>query len=127
MPSRSDPQALIPLTAPVFNILLTLSEGEMHGYAIIREVDRRTGGQVRLGSGTLYAALRRMLEAGLVEESEERPARESDDERRRYYRMTPFGLEVASAEAERMWKLVRQASERNLLSGPLPSGLSEGD
>ena len=110
-----DPQDLIPLTAPVFNILLTLADGDMHGYAIIQEVGRRTRGQVRLGSGTLYAAIRRMLKAGLIEECEERPAPEADDERRRYYRITEYGARVASAEAERMWRLVSLAKERQLL------------
>ena len=114
------PEELIPLTPPVFHILMALADGEMHGYAIIQEVDRRTDGQVRLGSGTLYAAIKRLLASRLIEECQERPAPEADDERRRYYRIAGFGLQVAEAEAQRLAQLVRLAGEKKLLTR-LPS------
>ena len=114
MPDRS-PHELLPLTPAVFQILLALSEGEKHGYAIMREVERTTDGLVKMGPGTLYGALKRSMAAGLVVESDERPDPEMDDERRRYYRLTPFGLWVAAAEAERLERLVEDARVRRLL------------
>src|ERR1700674_3933617 len=96
------PQDLLPLTPPVFHILLALSEGERHGYGIMQEVSADTGGSLQLGPGTLYGCLKRMLSARLVEESDERPDPDLDDERRRYYRMTDFGVRTLRAEAERL-------------------------
>lgn len=93
---------LIPLTAPVFHILLALADEERHGYGIMQDVASQTGNTLQLGPGTLYGCLKRMLVAGLVEESDERPDPMLDDERRRYYRMTPLGKRVVRAEAERM-------------------------
>jgi DNA-binding PadR family transcriptional regulator len=101
MKERS-PQELLPLTPPVFHILLSLAGEERHGYGIMQDVARQTEGALQLGPGTLYGCLKRMLAAGLVEESEERPDTELDDERRRYYRMTPFGKRVVRAEAQRL-------------------------
>ena len=121
-PDVRDPRTAIPLTQPVFHILLTLVEGEKHGYAMIQEVERRTEGRVRLGSGTLYAAIKRLLSSNMIEECEQRPAPEADDQRRRYYRITDFGRQVATAEAERLARLVRLAGEKNLLKR-LPSVL----
>jgi len=112
---RRDPRSLLPLTLPVCHILLALADGERHGYAIILEIARRTDGAVRLRTGTLYTALARMLKLGLIEESAERPDPESDDERRRYYRITPFGREVAKAEAARMRALVALAADKKVL------------
>lgn len=96
------PQELLPLTPPVFHILLSLAGEERHGYGIMQDVAQQTDGALQLGPGTLYGCLKRMLTAGLVEESEERPVTELDDERRRYYRMTAFGRRVVRAEAQRL-------------------------
>lgn len=104
---------LLPLTPAVFHILLALAEGERHGYAIMREV--QTAGKMRLGPGTLYGSIRRMLSDGMIEESEARPDPALDDERRRYYRLAPFGRRVAEAEAERLQALTRTAQARGLL------------
>ena len=112
-----DPEELLPLTPAVFHILLALADGERHGYGVIKEVDARTEGSVRLGPGTLYGSIKRMLEEGLIEESGERPDPELDDERRRYYRLTKFGRRVAVAEAERLSRLVASARAKRLLSG----------
>jgi len=103
------PDSLLPLPAATFHILMTLSGEDRHGYAIIQEVASRTGGEVRLSAGTLYRSIQRMLEQGLLVEISERPAPELDDERRRYYRITRFGTEVARAEARRLAELVRLA------------------
>jgi DNA-binding PadR family transcriptional regulator len=101
MKERS-PQELLPLTPPVFHILLSLAGEERHGYGIMQDVAQQTEGALQLGPGTLYGCLKRMLAAGLVEESDERPDTELDDERRRYYRMTAFGKRVVRAEAQRL-------------------------
>src|SRR6516165_3738532 len=102
-------ESILPLTPAVFHILIALADGETHGYAIMQEVARRSGGSVRLGPGTLYGAIGRLLEDGLIEESEERPDPKMDDTRRRYYRLTRFGGEVLAAETERLAQLVRAA------------------
>lgn len=102
-------QSLLPLPLPVFHMLLALCEGDRHGYALKREILRRTNGKLNLGSGALYGSISRMLEQGLIEESEERPDPHLDDERRRYYRITPLGRRVAQAEAIRLQQLVRLA------------------
>jgi len=107
----------LPLTPAVFYILLALADGERHGYAIMREVAAQSGGRVRLGPGTLYGSIRRMLSDGIIEESAARPDPALDDERRRYYRLTPFGRRVAEAEAARLQELTRAARERGLLPG----------
>ncbi len=119
-----DPRSLLPLTPAVLHILLALADEERHGYGVMREVESRTGGEVRLGPGTLYGAIKRMLAEGLIEESVERPDPEIDDQRRRYYRITDFGRRVAGAEAERLASLVSAAREKKLISGPrfLPEG-----
>src|SRR3974390_1001057 len=96
------PRELLPLTQPVFHILLALADEERHGYSIMQDVSRQTDDALQLGPGTLYGCLKRMLAAGLVEESDERPDPLLDDERRRYYRMTPFGRRVVRAEAQRL-------------------------
>lgn len=110
-----EPASLLPLTPAVFHILLSLTDGERHGYSIMREVEAGTEGRLRLGPGTLYGAVKRMLADGLIEESGERPDPETDDERRRYYRLTDFGRRVASAEAVRLAELVRSARAKRLL------------
>ena len=114
-------QDLLPLTPAVLHILLALADEERHGYGIMREVEWRTGGQTRLGPGTLYGSIKRMLAGGLIEESDERPDPAMDDQRRRYYRITDFGRRVAGAEAERLWGLVETARARKLLPGSGPT------
>lgn len=116
----NDPREHLPLRPVDFLVLLTLVDGERHGYGIVRDIDERTGGEVRLLPGNLYAMLRRLAKAGLVAEAERRPAADLDDERRRYYRVTELGREVASAEARRMQSLVEAAASRGLLSGTAP-------
>jgi DNA-binding PadR family transcriptional regulator len=113
-----DPESLLPLSPAAFHILLALVDGERHGYGIMQETARRGEGRVTLGPGTLYRSIRRLLADGLIEESDERPVPELDDERRHYYRITPFGLRVAGAEAERMAALVRAAELKHLLPHP---------
>ena len=115
-----DPRTLLPLRPAVLHILLALADEERHGYGIMREVERRTGGETRLGPGTLYGSIKRMLTDGLIEESDERPDPQMDDQRRRYYRITDFGRRVAGAEAERLAGLVSTAREKKLLRGPRP-------
>lgn len=112
--SRSADSA-IPLTPPVFHILLAVADGERHGYAIIKEVEERTGGKVVLSTGTLYQAIKRLLAGDLIEETTAPPGRGNDDERRRYYRLTPFGREVAQAEVQRMAQLVEIANHKKLV------------
>src|SRR4051794_37738631 len=102
-------EALLPLPLPTFHMLLSLSEGERHGYALKREILQRTGGKLNLGSGALYGSINKMLEQGLIEESDERPDPHLDDERRRHYRITPLGRRVAQAETIRLRELVRVA------------------
>lgn len=104
-----DPLSLLPLPVAVFHILVALADEERHGYAIMQDVAERTGGQLRLSAGTLYGAIKRMLEDGLIVETAERPDAEDRDERRRYYRVTSFGRKAAMAEAARLSQLVSQA------------------
>ena len=106
---------LLPLPTATFHILLAIAKGDKHGYAIIQDVERRTGGELRLSAGTLYRSIQRMLEQGLLRETRDRPVPELDDERRRYYRITPFGQAVARAEAGRMADLVRMARAQGLV------------
>jgi DNA-binding PadR family transcriptional regulator len=114
---RGEIEALLPLPLATFHILLSVAEEERHGYRIIQDVAARTGGEVRLSAGTLYRSIQRMLEDGLLEEVRERPAPELDDERRRYYRITPFGTAVARAEARRLAELVKMARARGWAPG----------
>jgi DNA-binding PadR family transcriptional regulator len=104
--------ALTPLSNAVFHILLSLGEGERHGYALKREISLRTRGKLKLGPGVLYGSINKMLDLGLIEESETRPDPHLDDERRRYYRITAYGRKVAQAEAARMRELVQLATAR---------------
>ncbi len=113
---------MLPLTPAAFQILLVLSDGERHGYAIMKEVEASTHGQMRLGPGTLYRSIKRMLADGLIEECDERPDPELDDERRRYYRLTALGRRVAAAEAERLASLVQLAQVKRLLPAPSAGG-----
>ncbi|MCB9449921.1 MAG: helix-turn-helix transcriptional regulator [Anaerolineaceae bacterium] len=113
--TASHPHDLLPLTPAVFHILLALADGEKHGYSIMQEVEEISAGQVKMGPGTLYGSIKRMLAAGLIEESDERPDPVLDDERRRYYRLTAFGKRVARAEADRLAALVHTAQLKKLL------------
>jgi DNA-binding PadR family transcriptional regulator len=106
-----DIDGFLPLPPATFHILLALAEEDRHGYAIIQDVEARTGGELRLSAGTLYRSVQRMLEQGLIVETRERPAPEEDDERRRYYRISPLGTAVAKAEARRLSELVRMARD----------------
>jgi len=106
------------LTPAMFHVLLALAEEEMHGYAILKEVERRTGGKVRLSAGTLYGIIKRLNEEGWIAESSRRPAEAFDDERRRYYRLTEAGRRVAVAEARRLEELLEMARSKKLLRRP---------
>ena len=105
--SKMDSHTFIPLKTHWFHIMLSLAGGEQHGYGIMQEVLNRSTGKVRLWPATLYGSIKRLREAGLIEESDERPAPELDDARRRYYRLTPLGKRVLDAECERLQELVR--------------------
>jgi DNA-binding PadR family transcriptional regulator len=108
------PESLLPLTPAAFQIMLSLADGERHGYSILREVEGATQGEIKLGPTTLYRSIRQMLGAGLIEETEERPDPALDDERRRYYRLTRFGRQVALAETQRLERLVALARGSSL-------------
>jgi DNA-binding PadR family transcriptional regulator len=114
--TERNPDDLLPLTPAMFHILLALADRERHGYHIMQEVEERTEGKVRLGPGTLYGSIKRMLADGWIEETEDRPDPEMDDERRRYYRLTDFGYRLATAEAERLARLVKSARLKKLLA-----------
>lgn len=106
-----------PLTPPVFHILLALADGERHGYSIMQDVAKQTDGALDMGPGTLYGCLKRMLAAGLVEESDERPDSETDDERRRYYAITPLGRNAVREEARRMAGALSAAKAKRVFAG----------
>ena len=110
-------ESYLPLTPAVFHVLLSLADGEKHGYVISKEIARRTGNEVRLSAGTLYGIIKRLLEDELIEESDERPDFSLDDQRRRYYRLTKLGHAVAEAEAARMERVLAMARAMNVL-GP---------
>jgi len=116
---------LLPLSQPVFHILLALAGEERHGYGIMQDVAQQTSGTLQLGPGTLYGCLKRMLAAGLIEESDERPDPALDDQRRRYYRMTELGQRAARAEAQRLASAVAAARARRLV-GRRTTGMAEG-
>jgi DNA-binding PadR family transcriptional regulator len=115
-----DPREFLPLTPAVLEILLALAEEDLHGYAIMREVERRTDGETRLGPGTLYRSVGQLLERGWIREADERPDPELDDERRRYYRLTDLGRRAAMAEVKRLEGLVRTAHRKGLAPAPRP-------
>ena len=105
-------ETLLPLQPATFHILVSLGDGERHGYAIIQDIAARTGGEIKLSAGTLYRSIQRMLEQGLIVESRRRPAADVDDERRRYYRITEFGSRVMRAELRRLASLIKLARAR---------------
>jgi DNA-binding PadR family transcriptional regulator len=112
----TDPSSLLPLPNAAFHILLAVADEDRHGYAIIQDVAARTGGELKIQAGTLYRSIQRMLEQGLVAETRARPS-EDDDERRRYYRITPFGRTVAQAEARRLAQMVKLARSVGFVPG----------
>jgi DNA-binding PadR family transcriptional regulator len=112
-----DPRSFLPLTPLVLQVLLTLADGDRHGYGIIREVDARTGGLIRLRTGTLYTLLPRLLEQRLIAEAGTRPSPDRDDERRRYYALTPLGRAVLKAETGRLRAVVDLARVKRVLGG----------
>jgi DNA-binding PadR family transcriptional regulator len=116
--ARSELNAFLPLKTNWFHILLSLAGQEQHGYGIMQEVLERTGGKIRLWPATLYGSLKRLIEEGLIAESEERPAPELDDARRRYYRLTSLGREILDLESERLEELVRIIQAKRSQYGP---------
>jgi DNA-binding PadR family transcriptional regulator len=116
MPTKTkEPEEFLPLTPAVFHVLLALADGERHGYAIMQEVADHTDGQIKMGPGTLYGTVKRLLEAKLIEESDERPDPQLDDERRRYYRLSGLGERVARAEAQRYAAMAAVARGKKLI------------
>ncbi len=115
------PESHLPLTPTVFHILLALADEDRHGYGIIQEVKLRTQDKVHLMAGTLYGAIKRLLERGLITETDERPDPELDDERRRYYRLTDFGQRVLTAEVARLEEQIQQARNKQLLPNSNPA------
>jgi len=112
---ENDPTSQLPLTPAVFHVLLALAGGERHGYAIMQEVMQSTEGQIKMGPGTLYGTVKRLLEAQLIEESDNRPDPHLDDERRRYYRLTGVGEQVVRAEARRYADIVAIARGKKVI------------
>jgi len=112
------PDSFLPLTPPMLHTLVALADGDKHGYAILKEIARRTDGAVRLSAGTLYALIRRAEADGLIAETDERPDLALDDERRRYYRLTALGRRVAAAEIERLESIVEMARAKKLVPRP---------
>lgn len=119
-PKTPAPETSAPLTPAMFHVLLALAGDDLHGYAILKEVELRTGGEVKLSTGTLYGIIKRLLNDGLIIERRERHSAH-DDERRRYYRLTARGREVAAAEAERLEKVLALARSRHLLKRTQPA------
>jgi len=119
-------ESFLPLTPAVFHILLSLVDQERHGYGIMQEVERQSDGTVRLGPGTLYGSIKRMLAANLIRESDERPGPDDDDRRRRYYCLTDLGERVARGEAKRLATLVATAHSKRLIPRPLRPDIARG-
>lgn len=123
-PKPESPGDHLPLTPAVSHILLSLADGEKHGYAIMREVEEMTDGHLTMGPGTLYGSIKRMLGAGLIEETEQRPDPELDDQRRRYYLLTGLGEKVLSAEMARLEAMMRAAAAKKVAWKPRAQGAS---
>jgi DNA-binding PadR family transcriptional regulator len=119
----NDPESLVPLSPAVFNILLALADGDKHGYGIMLEVEQNTSGQVNMGPGTLYGSIKRMLKAGFIHESDERPDPELDDQRRRYYGLTDLGKKVLLAESRRLVNQVAVLRMKGVLESSGGGGL----
>lgn len=123
--SKTEPEDLLPLTPAVFHVLMALADGERHGYAIMQEVAAHTDGRINMGPGTLYGTIKRLIEARLIEESDERPDPHLDDERRRYYRLSGLGERVVRAEAQRYAEMAAVARGKKLI-GKLASVVCAG-
>ena len=113
-PVKTEADSLLPLPAATFHILVALADEDRHGYAVIKDVAARTGGALKLSAGTLYRSVERMVQQGLIREISSRTARDMDDQRRRYYRITPFGRDVAMAEARRLAQMLDLARAKGL-------------
>jgi DNA-binding PadR family transcriptional regulator len=116
-PNIADPDTYLPLTPAVLNVLLALADGEKHGYAIMRDVESMTSGQMTMGPGTLYGTIKRLLAISFIEECDERPDPSLDDQRRRYYRLTPLGGQVLAAEVQRLVDITAVARSRVAFEG----------
>ena len=116
--AKNDPEEMLPLTTAAFHVLLALADSERHGYAIMQEIAEHTDGRMKMGPGTLYGTIKRLLEAGLIEESDERPDPQLDDERRRYYRLSGVGQRVVRAEAQRYADMAAVARGKKLIGKP---------
>lgn len=116
--SKKQAAAHLPLTPALFHVLLALADGEKHGYAILKEVSQRTNGKVKLSAGTLYGIIKRLDESGMISEIAARPEVGLDDERRRYYKLTELGRQVAVAEAARLEEMVEMARAKRLVRKP---------
>jgi len=121
MSKKREAESYLPLTSAEFHFLLALADGDKHAYAIMKDVARLTDGAVRLSAGTLYGLVRRFVSEGMIAEKLERPVAALDDERRRYYRLTDFGREVAVAEAARLENLLALARAKRLLARTRPA------
>ena len=115
--TKKRPEEMLPLTPAVFHILLALADGEKHGYAIMQEVEAISQGTVNMGPGTLYGSIKRMLKAGLIKETDDRPDPKMDHQQRRYYQLSDFGERVLKAEAFRLTSVVRAIQRKNILGG----------
>ena len=125
-PEPPNPEAQLPLTPAIYHILLALTDGERHGYSIMREVETYTAGQLRLGPTTLYRSIKQLLASGMIFETEERPDPTLDDERRRYYRLAPFGRSVLVAETRRIARLLAVAHTKGLIAESDLPGIALG-
>jgi len=123
---QTEPGEMAPLTPAVFHVLLALADSERHGYAIMQEVAESTGGRTKMGPGTLYGTIKRLLEARMIEESDERPDPELDDERRRYYRLTALGQRAVRAEALRYAEMAEVARRKQLIGKPARAAQAGG-
>ena len=127
MPTKkTESGEMLPLTPAVFHVLLALADGERHGYAIMQEVAESTGGGIKMGPGTLYGTIKRLLEARMIEESDQRPDPDLDDERRRYYRLTALGQRAVRAEALRYADMVAVARRKRLIGKPVRAAQAGG-
>ena len=124
--TQTEPGEMPPLTPAVFHVLLALADSERHGYAIMQEVAESTGGRIKMGPGTLYGTVKRLLEARMIEESDERPDPELDDERRRYYRLTALGQRAVRAEALRYAEMAEVARRKRLIGKPARAAQAGG-
>jgi DNA-binding PadR family transcriptional regulator len=124
--TNTEPGEMPPLTPAVFHVLLALADGERHGYAIMQEVAESTGGGIKMGPGTLYGTIKRLLEARMIEESDQRPDPDLDDERRRYYRLTALGQRAVRAEALRYADMVAVARRKRLIAKPVRAAQAGG-